>query len=417
MSNLINYGDEIIIWGGYQDPLKPLIVTRGVEYATREGFWPHDRFVGKEYGSRIAGRHRYNKDIGVIPPPLLTILKLTPELWSQALPHRTQIIVQTDISVIIAKLGLKPGRTIAEAGTGSGSLTHSLARAVAPTGKVFTFDFHQVRAQQARVEFARHGLSEVVVSGWRDVCSKILDFDDQKHKHVTLDEQTEPLPGYGLIGGGAKSGEEVQDHTGHIDAVFLDVPCPWDAVPHVLKILKSGTGKICSYSPCIEQTQKFCDALRKSDHFYDIHTVEALSHEHVPTFYTKKEKAVGVRRLREMIDEVKQEANGLLSTSSTAEEIKESGEPSIPNNTANQSNKKSNDNNEENGAGDEEAGNENANNDNNNNTGAVGNNFGSFIKGFSPHTFGRGHTAYLTFATRRQKAEEMTLINDDEAQH
>ena len=41
---------------------------------------------------------------------------------------------------------LHPARLL-RAGTGSGSLTHSLARAVAPTGHVHTFDFHALRAQ------------------------------------------------------------------------------------------------------------------------------------------------------------------------------------------------------------------------------------------------------------------------------
>uniref|UniRef100_A0A1Y1M862 tRNA (adenine(58)-N(1))-methyltransferase catalytic subunit TRMT61A n=1 Tax=Photinus pyralis TaxID=7054 RepID=A0A1Y1M862_PHOPY len=186
--------------------------------------------IGVEYGAKI----KLSKGWGYVLQP-------TPELWTLTLPHRTQIIYTPDISMIILQLELAPGSTVIESGTGSGSLSHALIRSVKPHGHVFTFDFHELRVQTAEEEFKEHGLSQWVTVQKRDVCSE----------------------GFG------------SELLHKADAVFLDLPHPWLAVPHSKLAIKQTGGRICSFSPCIEQVQKTCISLSTLG-FHEIQTMEVV---------------------------------------------------------------------------------------------------------------------------------------------
>lgn len=88
-------------------------------------------------------------------------------------------------------------------GTGSGSLSHALIRTVAPTGHLYTVEFHQQRAEKAREEFREHGVEHLVTVTNQDVCKN----------------------GFGV--------------SNIADAVFLDIPSPWEAIGHAKTALKA----------------------------------------------------------------------------------------------------------------------------------------------------------------------------------
>ena len=46
----------------------------------------------------------------------LYLLHPSPELWTVTLPHRTQILYSTDISLIMMELELRPGSVVVESG-------------------------------------------------------------------------------------------------------------------------------------------------------------------------------------------------------------------------------------------------------------------------------------------------------------
>jgi tRNA (adenine57-N1/adenine58-N1)-methyltransferase len=60
------------------------------------------------------------------------------------------------------------------------------------------------------------------------------------------------------------------------DAVFLDLPAPWEAIPSAKTALKKHQiSRIACFSPCIEQVSRTCDKLRDQG-FSQIEMVECL---------------------------------------------------------------------------------------------------------------------------------------------
>ncbi|XP_069494232.1 tRNA (adenine(58)-N(1))-methyltransferase catalytic subunit TRMT61A [Ambystoma mexicanum] len=226
---LMKEGDTAIIFLGH-DSMFPVKVQHGSQTQTKYGVIRHSAdLIGKPFGSKVT----CSKGGWVY------VLHPTPELWTVNLPHRTQILYSTDISMITMMLELKPGSVVCESGTGSGSLSHAIIRTIAPTGHLYTVEFHQQRAEKAEEEFREHKVGHLVTVKNMDVC---------------------------------KSGFGVTDVA---DAVFLDIPSPWEAIGHAKEALKVKGGRICSFSPCIEQVQRTCLALEEHG-FTELDTLEIL---------------------------------------------------------------------------------------------------------------------------------------------
>ncbi|CAH8869897.1 unnamed protein product [Trichobilharzia szidati] len=236
--DVANYGDCVIIDLGKFKNLT-VILKRGDVSQTRFGAMKHDDCVGRKFGSKIQTSRGF-----------VHILPLSPVLWSETLPHRTQIIYPCDASLIIGGLDLSPGKWVFEAGTGSGSLTHFLAQAILPHGRVYTFDFHTERVDLANEEFNSHSLGDVVKVSFRDVCS-------------------EYFPNFGS-----------EMNPNGVDAVILDLPRPWLVIPHLTSTFRPESGgRVCLFSPCIEQVQRSCAALLETG-FVHLTTMECLEREY-----------------------------------------------------------------------------------------------------------------------------------------
>ncbi|KAJ2718700.1 tRNA (adenine-N(1)-)-methyltransferase catalytic subunit trm61 [Coemansia sp. Benny D115] len=232
--NNIENGDTVIIYLNH-DSMIPITVKAGETFNNKFGTFKHDDMIGLKYGTKMSNQDGRG---------FIFLLHPTPALWTLAVPHRTQILYLPDISFVSMYLDLKPGKIMIESGTGSGSFSHSIARTIAPTGHLYTFEYHELRAQKARQEFIEHNLSDIVTIEHRDVIAN----------------------GFGM--------------TDAADAVFLDLPAPWDAVAAAKDALRKDTiGRICCFSPCIEQVQR--TALALDEHgFADIRMYECLAKDY-----------------------------------------------------------------------------------------------------------------------------------------
>ena len=152
------------------------------------------------------------------------------------LKRTTQIIFPKDAAYIVTRLNLYPGRRIIEAGTGSGGLTTALARAVMPTGRVYSYEERAAMSELAGKNLERFGLREVVDLHVRDAAEGF----DQRY----------------------------------VDAVFLDMREPWRPLEAVRASLKGG-GFFGSLLPTTSQVSELLRAL-EAHGFADLEVQELL---------------------------------------------------------------------------------------------------------------------------------------------
>jgi tRNA (adenine57-N1/adenine58-N1)-methyltransferase len=138
--DIIEEGDTVIIYVNHTSQL-PTVVKRGVTLNMKYGALRHEFLIGKPYGTPISATAGY-----------IYALRPNPALWTRALSRQTQILYTPDISLILVLLDVKPGAVICESGTGSGSLSHAIATAVAPTGHLYTHDIEEPRTRKVENE-------------------------------------------------------------------------------------------------------------------------------------------------------------------------------------------------------------------------------------------------------------------------
>lgn len=204
-------GDLALLVGGDR---KPFIVRLepGSQLHTHRGVVAHDELIGTPWGAQLSTHLGYR----------FLLLRPSVDDLVRNLKRNTQIIYPKDAGYILMKMGVGPGYRVVEAGTGSGGLTLVLARAVSPTGRVYSYEVRPEMQQLARRNLEQLSLSQFVEFKQRDIAEG---FDERD-----------------------------------IDALFLDLPIPWKYLRQARTAL-SGGGFFGCILPTTNQVSRLIRAL------------------------------------------------------------------------------------------------------------------------------------------------------------
>ena len=213
----------------YMLRLKP-----GDQLQTHRGVLNHSDLIGLPWGSKVFSH--LGSSYLLLQPSIADLLI--------EIRRNTQIMYPKDVGFVLVTLGIGPGKQVLEAGTGSGALTTALAFSVGPTGHVYSYDSRPEMQNLAQKNLERVGLVEQVTFKTRDI---IEGFDET-----------------------------------NIDALFLDVPNPYDYIAQVRQALKLG-GFFGSILPTTNQVSKLLVALHRENFaFVDVCEVMLRYYTAVP---------------------------------------------------------------------------------------------------------------------------------------
>lgn len=200
---------------------------RGRSYATIAGVLGGDEIIGREWGVILelqAGK------AFILPPTRY-------ELSMMGFRRLGQVIYPKDYGYMVAVSGIRQGMTVLEAGVGSGFLTSMLASIIGCSGRLIGYDIREDMIETTRRNLKALGLEECV--------------------ELRLGDVRKGVPEKG------------------IDAVFLDMPDPWQALNPIHESLKPGA-PVVVFLPTYNQLDKLVSYVNSSGGYVIEEAVELL---------------------------------------------------------------------------------------------------------------------------------------------
>lgn len=156
--------------------------------------------------------------------------------------RRTQIVYPKDLGYILLMLDVKEGDRVIDVGLGSGAMCGALARLVGREGRVYAYERREEFIALAEENLREWGVADRVTIRLRDI----------------------------------REGFEEKE----IDALFLDVPEPWEYLRQCWEALRGG-GRIAIVSPTAGQVMEVLRGLETLP-FVDVQVWESLFREYKP---------------------------------------------------------------------------------------------------------------------------------------
>lgn len=223
-------GERVLLIDG-RDRRYMITLQSGGQFHSHRGIVDHDALIGSPAGVTVTSSG--GARMLVFRPGLSDyILKMQ---------RGAQVVYPKDLGLILVYADIFPGARVLEAGSGSGSLTLALARAVGGEGRVVSYEIREDHHERA-VENVNSWFSGV----------------GGKPENVELrlgDVFSEPLEG-------------------GFDRMVFDLPEPWHALGTATEALTPG-GMMCCYLPTVPQVQQIVGAMRQSG-FALVNTFEGM---------------------------------------------------------------------------------------------------------------------------------------------
>jgi tRNA (adenine57-N1/adenine58-N1)-methyltransferase catalytic subunit len=227
VSGPLAYGERVLLVDAkkhhYLIQLAP-----GGEFHTHKGIVRHDDLVGRPEGVVVTS----TRNVGY------TVLRPTLEDVVLLMPRGAQVIYPKDIGPILVRADIAPGVRVFESGVGSAALSMGLLRAGAD---VVGYELREDFANRARTN-VRDFLGEAAL----------------EHYDVHLRD----------------SYEGIDPAHGPFDRAVLDLPEPWQVLPHLEEVLVPGASFV-AYTPSIVQAAQTRERLDRGP-WAECKTLEVL---------------------------------------------------------------------------------------------------------------------------------------------